>query len=54
VLGHLLLKDLLKHGLDALAYPGFDIPLNGVLELLFLGRVPPSSLNPQTKPSDAI
>jgi len=47
MLGHLLLEDLLKDGLDAFAHPGLHVPFHGFLELFLRGQVLTSSLNPQ-------
>ncbi|MDQ3438301.1 MAG: recombinase family protein [Actinomycetota bacterium] len=39
VLGHLLLEDLLQHGLHALPYPGLHVSLHDALEFLLRGQV---------------
>jgi hypothetical protein len=49
VLSHLLLENLFKDGLHALADSGLYIQLHVMLELVLLrGQVSPFSLNPQT------
>jgi len=44
VLRHLLLQDLLEEGLNALAYTGLQILLNGLFQLFAFHRAPPRVL----------